>query len=225
MGDERHQTPGDGNLGQSATGPPVSENTVECSVCREPIKIGSKKCVHCDSFQDWRRNLGLSSSVLALLVALVSVVSIAAPMLKETFATRNSKVMLVFQGTTDDHVYLIASNRGTKPGGFGSATLIISGASPNAVERTMLVEGYNAGETFIAAGASKQIILFFSTDLHSLPLSGQVINFDRISALLKMRTIEFDGSTHEYPFTLDRNRDRRFILKSLGVPPNSGMNQ
>src|SRR5258708_28682650 len=50
-----------------------------CVTCREKIERGAKICIRCNQFQDWRRFFGLSSTILSLLVALVSVLSIAIP--------------------------------------------------------------------------------------------------------------------------------------------------
>jgi hypothetical protein len=57
----------------------VQLNTVEtkpCKVCGEEIRESARKCNHCDSYQDWRLNIGFSNTVLSLLVALCSVLTV-----------------------------------------------------------------------------------------------------------------------------------------------------
>ena len=52
---------------------------VQCPVCREPIARGARKCINCGADLDWRRYFGLGNTTLALLTALVAVVSASAP--------------------------------------------------------------------------------------------------------------------------------------------------
>ena len=98
--------------------------TTLCKSCREPIKFGAKKCVHCEAFQDWRGSLHLSSTLLALLVALVSVISLAVPVLKETFSPNNSQLVVALQHDSPTVLTLLVSNTGTKPGGIGGNFII-----------------------------------------------------------------------------------------------------
>lgn len=69
----------------SGSGPTVPQGaiqaTVPCLACRSQIPAGALKCVHCDSYQGWRRHLEISSLALSLLVALVSVSGIVVPAL------------------------------------------------------------------------------------------------------------------------------------------------
>lgn len=63
-----------------------------CAVCGERIAGSALKCIHCDSFLDWRRHLQFSTSVLALLVALVSVTATTAPALHGIWKGNNSAI-------------------------------------------------------------------------------------------------------------------------------------
>src|SRR5688500_2359672 len=56
-----------------------------CVVCQEPIRLGATTCIHCGSSQGWQRHLSVSSTVLALLVALISVLQSALPTLFEMY--------------------------------------------------------------------------------------------------------------------------------------------
>lgn len=98
-----------------------------CRVCNERIEIGAKKCIHCSSFQDWRRYLNLSSTMLALIVALISVLSISIPILKESFESENSYITILFQSASDEYLTFIGSNSGKYPGGIGNVSLTIQG--------------------------------------------------------------------------------------------------
>jgi hypothetical protein len=106
-----------------------SDQRSRCRVCRETIQCGAKKCIHCDSFQDWRANLNLSSSVLALIIALVSVTSIAGPAILELFQRDGSRVTFEYQQSIGPEVIYVASNSGRRPGSVGP--IYLSFPDPN----------------------------------------------------------------------------------------------
>ena len=61
---------------------------MKCMACKLEIEPGAWKCIHCETIQNWRRYLTLSNSVLALLVALLSVSTVFVPLVYNTFFTR-----------------------------------------------------------------------------------------------------------------------------------------
>jgi hypothetical protein len=133
------------------------------------------------------------------------------------------------QATSDDHIYLIASNAGVKPGSLGFGNLVVSGALSEPIERSMSVNGYQAGGLFVSAGTAKEVTLDFATKLQPDTMSAlaalvkrapSAIDIDHLSIVLKMTTKEFDDQIHEYSFPLDPKSDRRFILKSLRLSPD-----
>lgn len=62
-----------------------SPNIKQCKTCGEDIKSSAKKCIHCNSFQDLRRYLPISNTMIALIIALISVVAAVSPILKKVF--------------------------------------------------------------------------------------------------------------------------------------------
>ncbi|WP_165184980.1 hypothetical protein [Caulobacter soli] len=60
--------------------------TKPCRACCYDMPAKANKCVKCSSLQDWQRYLTFSSSILALLTALVSVSTFAIPIWKSAFA-------------------------------------------------------------------------------------------------------------------------------------------
>lgn len=96
---------------------------IVCKVCRESIRAGAKKCINCDSFQDWRRFLNMSGTVLALLVALVTVSSAALPKLKELLTLSYSEVLVLERGFKGNQLAFQLMNNGTKQASFISARL------------------------------------------------------------------------------------------------------
>lgn len=111
------------------------EKKSRCKVCREEISLGAKKCVHCDSFQTWRRHLNFSSTVLSLLVALVSVSGIAFPAI--TAALHVPKANVIFD-VTDAWIYKASEfpNRGFFT---GSAYAFNSGDRPGLLRNVKVV--------------------------------------------------------------------------------------
>ena len=58
----------------------------------------------------------MSSTVLSLLVALVSVLTVAVPVLKNAFTPANSSIKVIFQGADSKTLSLFVTNQGTRPG-------------------------------------------------------------------------------------------------------------
>jgi hypothetical protein len=98
---------------------PDSDPSVEmkpCGVCAEPIRLAAKNCRHCGSYQGRWSRLGLSAAVLSLLVALVSALGFAIPIVKDALTTRDSHLVAAFQGITPYGISVLVSNLGTSPG-------------------------------------------------------------------------------------------------------------
>jgi hypothetical protein len=105
--------------------PEQSEEKGHCTTCLEPIRIGAKKCIKCDSYQDWRRFLTFSSTVLALLVSLVAVTGALVPAVMEEVRRSDSDVQLSNPVSDNGHVYFLATNYGKKPGIAEVATVVL----------------------------------------------------------------------------------------------------
>jgi hypothetical protein len=85
-----------------------------CLVCHEEIRAFAKKCTKCDSFQDWRRQIPFTDSVLSLLIALISVIGLVAPRIA-AFFHRHSETSLRIVSMDDQQQLLIGvSNTGAE---------------------------------------------------------------------------------------------------------------
>lgn len=93
----------------------MGESVTECRTCREPLRPGARKCTKCDSFQDWRRFLSLSTSTLALIIALISVTSAVGPGIVRMFKGERSALAISYIAPVDEGILLLASNEGTRP--------------------------------------------------------------------------------------------------------------
>jgi predicted nucleic acid-binding Zn ribbon protein len=86
-----------------------------CVFCREPIRTDAVICSQCKNYQDCRKYFTLSSTVLSLLVALFSVLTVAVPVLKNALTPQRSAIHCSLLHWTSEGVSLIVSNRGTRP--------------------------------------------------------------------------------------------------------------
>jgi hypothetical protein len=99
----------------------------ECIICGEEIKDTAKKCTHCNSFQNWQRYFEMSSVVLSLLVALLSVTSTAVPTIIKAFTPQNSHLAFTYLSSQKNSISIIAFNSGIRPGVVTEAKIIIEG--------------------------------------------------------------------------------------------------
>jgi predicted nucleic acid-binding Zn ribbon protein len=93
---------------------PVSSNTPSvslCRVCRKEIPEGALKCTECGSFQNWRRIFSFSTEILALLIALFSVLGIVLPEIAK-WLNRHSHTQVRIVGASQDDLLVIVMNTG-----------------------------------------------------------------------------------------------------------------
>jgi hypothetical protein len=107
--------------------------TKACVVCGEPINVAATKCIHCQSEQGhWIRRLGMSTSVLSLLVALVAVLGFAIPVVQKALSHDDSDLVFAYQRTDKDgFISVLASNLGTRPGSIVNGSVIVRGGQPS----------------------------------------------------------------------------------------------
>lgn len=86
----------------------------ECISCHELIKQEASICPHCGGFQNWQRHFVYWNLTIALLVALVSVVSMGIPLILQAIKPDNSELSIAFVPRADVMVSIIASNKGTR---------------------------------------------------------------------------------------------------------------
>jgi hypothetical protein len=138
-----------------------------CRGCLEPIPLGARKCSHCGSAQNWLAYFPITQSVLALLIALVSVVMASIPIIKTALETDNSQITFTYIDRPDTTIPLIASNKGKRPGviftkaGFKIATV----TQTHFLMATALVESRES--LLIPENTSKQF--FFGVDPVQVP--------------------------------------------------------
>lgn len=204
---------------------------INCKVCKEEIQEEALKCIHCGSFQNFRRHLNISTSILSLLVALVTVASVA-PFLWDSISTKESEFSINYlekrdrsQGTTKDFlITLYISNTGERPGLIrnGQISYKLGDLKFNI---NLLMEGIKGDKSLldqstfeIDAGKS------FVIDFMALPIPPDSLDMITLSKLESkpielVRDVELDlAYISIINFDGSRNRKRITIQKEDIVP-------
>lgn len=93
----------------------MSQNN-QCKLCKEEIKNNAKICVHCGSYQNWKRYLNFSSIILSLFIAVFTLSGFTYPYLKEKLQPLKTELKATLMGTTSKYIYILFSNTGNRPG-------------------------------------------------------------------------------------------------------------
>jgi hypothetical protein len=171
-------------MSESAAASTVGE-TKPCKVCGEAIKLAARKCIHCDSYQDWHADIGMSSTMLSLLIALFSVLTVSVPVVRDAITPSISNLKFSYQGTASKIITVLVANTGVRTGTvrypmalhvagigkkFGDFALYLT---PKQAEERVLRDDTRGGAggsgydvlgaaEMIGAGESKLINLFIS---------------------------------------------------------------
>lgn len=86
-----------------------------CVHCCESINIQARVCPHCGGAQNWRKFFAYGNSTLALIVALVSVISMGTPLVLQAIKKDDSELALSYIDRPDVMISIIASNKGSRP--------------------------------------------------------------------------------------------------------------
>ncbi len=190
---------------------PSSRKLSECIVCREQIKAGARKCIHCDSYQDWREYFNFSGSVLAWLVALVSVITLSLPVIKNALQKDNSNVVLAFQGIEEGYISLIASNLGTRPGSIGSAELNFDKGDGETQTFSLLVHESASGAALIKEGFSGRIQITLKKFGFRITQEN-LLNLQATKCHIVAEVIQFDGTREKFQLAVPWHLAKEFLI-------------
>lgn len=145
------------------TSAPVSvahPTTKTCKHCAAHIPLGARLCKECKSYQDWRGWLPISQTTLALVVALVSVLTAAAPTVQELITEKNSRLSMNYIGTSNGEVLMATTNAGNRPGTVleGKIYVGITGNDSGKMTYPLQVKG----ERSVAPGALRTTALIMT---------------------------------------------------------------
>lgn len=96
---------------------------VNCWACLTPLKKHQKVCLKCNSWQNWRRHISISNTSVALLIALLSVVTLVGTKLLELYDEFYPELEVHLSGHFDTESQVItlnAYNFGNEPAKLGS---------------------------------------------------------------------------------------------------------
>lgn len=129
----------------------------KCVICKEDIQEGALKCVHCSSSQGWARHIPFSSTVLALLVALFSVLQTTIAMFVSMSAKLESVTSISLASVSDSEFSLVASNDGNKSSIVSFANLHMSSGDDDFFAKNYFIEQLGTSSNLIPAGETIQI--------------------------------------------------------------------
>ncbi len=86
-----------------------------CIACDNEISVNATICSHCGTSQGRKRVLNLTNSLLALVVAILSVAAFSIPIIKDALVPESSKVNMKYAFSKDDQSYFILENVGKQP--------------------------------------------------------------------------------------------------------------
>lgn len=175
-----------------------------CRVCQERISALATKCPHCSSYQDWRVRISPVNMALALLVALVSVVSMAVPMVKSALTPDNSQLAITYLDRADVTVPIVVSNKGSRPAVISSKAGLKMFFGDSGASHGLLLSAMDQsrGDLLIPENSSKQY--FYMMDSQQ-PLSNiypdLVADIKRGAKLTKcvfvITHLDFQGKNHK----------------------------
>lgn len=104
--------------------------------------------------------MNVSSSVLAVAVALVSVIALSAPAIREMVYLYDSSLQFRLQGVENGRVYVFATNRGVRAGSVNQARLQVV----HPVARQPLLFEVDFTPVIVQPGETKQIVILINLD-------------------------------------------------------------
>ena len=106
---------------------PEDVQTKACATCGALMPVLALKCTKCESYQNWYRGVTLSTTVLALLTALVSVIGAIVPNFWNWATSGNSRVAVSFAHDDDQGgFFLTATNDGDRSGSIADVIVELS---------------------------------------------------------------------------------------------------
>lgn len=174
-----------------------------CRLCKNPIPVGARLCSKCGSYQNWLASLNRSSLVLSLLVALVSVLSIAIPAVKSTLRPSRSDLQMVRYYFTETGVSIVLNNQGAMPGFISSCKMELFLANQSIWFLNFNLD--QRSETRVVKGDSVAEI-FFKTDHAWIerfladkvgPQWKDKLNGGELTQKLEVTLTQFDGSSQQ----------------------------
>jgi len=135
---------------------------IKCVVCKEEIIFEAKKCIHCDSFQDWRRHFQFNVVVLSLLVALFSVVTTSVPVIQSVVLPQ-AAMRFSFLHFRSGNIMIVATNTGRRAAVLNKAIMSMETRVNSSRRQVSLAVRGEAGKKEIIIDPDKWTVLALSS--------------------------------------------------------------
>ncbi len=89
--------------------------STKCVVCRKTIDPGAKKCTECDSYQDWTRHILRYTTVVAAVLGIIPVATIAISLYEIAFGEKSANVSATLIRCSSDQLDIGFANLGEVP--------------------------------------------------------------------------------------------------------------
>lgn len=184
-----------------------------CKVCIELIHENAIKCPNCGQFQNWQRHLNFSSTILALLIALISVISLSVPVFINTFRQNDSNIQVRLSYVEELTLALILINQGNRPGHLGSGIFEISYPHD-----TFILGFLNQRGWFIKAHSAENVDYYLSGIEGGQERMDKFFHYldknqesDKFSIKLTFPIHNFSGKLQKYELKIDLNELKTLI--------------
>lgn len=147
----------------------ASNEMKHCVMCAEPIRFKATKCKHCGSYQHWLGRISVISTVLSLVIALISVIGLTAPAMKDFLTPSGAALRFSQPEFSRGSVSVTVTNYGAMPASVGVAFITVpqkSMGQPYIFDLQALVDGESPR---IEPGETKQITYLFDRKKFDAP--------------------------------------------------------
>ncbi len=141
----------------------MDEKKQNCVTCKEKINAKALKCIHCDSYQDWRKYLNITNTSLTLIIALISVITLSLPTLSNFVISKKENITAQIIGNSGNRLLILLTNEGGKTGAIeseGSIILLSKSKSPFPIylDENISSDSKNADRLLLKSGESRILL-------------------------------------------------------------------
>jgi hypothetical protein len=208
----------------------TNDDRIRCSTCQELILQGAKKCIHCESFQDWRRHLTANTAILAACISLVVAIPAVVPFVHEAWRKSDSNMAIAAVSSVQyGRIHVLMTNFGKKAGAVDFMKVLLPIKEPSKViylhldpKDSNLIPGDSSKEFVFAAEFPMNGVDNGWDPSHLTPpqLNAQMeaMNEAQNGARIPMcevevQVISFQGKSRDLKKPLDCRSFRDFLLK------------
>lgn len=193
------------------TDPTRGTNQKRCRACMEYIHVDAKKCKHCQAFQDWRSGLSLWTTILALLVALLSVTTVLTGALTYLRRDQDSSIALFPQGVEPEHISLLAQNVGKRPARISDGELFIEVGESYRTVLDLDPIASGEGSAGIPAEETKEVFLVINKFGFRANREKLIQELRESWVTIEVEITHFSGRKEHFEFTEHGNKYITFL--------------